>query len=188
MDSRGADPAPGSTPSAAGRIPALDGLRGCAIVLVILFHANVWFGGEFGGPGGVLSLVFGAGWIGVDLFFVLSGFLITRLLLEDRVREDRSAFFRKFYLRRALRIFPLYYGFLLLYLLLPRSELFNNAHTHVPAIGTLSLAFFFYNFQSALGHLTIPTLNAFWSLCVEEHFYLFWPLLVWAATTWATPA
>jgi len=164
----------------AGRIPALDGLRGCAIILVILFHSNVWFGGEFGGRGGPVSILFGAGWIGVDLFFVLSGFLITHLLLEDKAREDRRRFLANFYIRRILRIFPLYYGFLLLYLTLPRAAVFNNLGSHVPVIGVVSLLLFFYNFLAGFGLILIPTLHSFWSLCVEEHFYLLWPFLVWS--------
>ena len=94
------------------RIAALDGLRGLAIVAVILCHVNWAYGGPFsqGIVDAPVAMVLGWGWIGVDLFFVLSGFLITGLLYDAK---GCDGFFRNFYARRALRIFPLYYGFLL---------------------------------------------------------------------------
>src|SRR6266568_1801981 len=91
-------------------IPALDGLRGLAIILVLLFH----FTPESGGHTmiGVLTRwVSRLGWCGVDLFFVLSGFLITGILFDAKGLQH---YFRNFYMRRVLRIFPLYYGVLLL--------------------------------------------------------------------------
>jgi peptidoglycan/LPS O-acetylase OafA/YrhL len=107
-------------------MPALDGVRGIAISLVFIFHAVRFFPP----PGGPISrFAFGAmqqGWVGVDLFFVLSGFLITSTLIATK----RDAYyFRKFYVRRALRIFPLYYAFLAVvafaFLLSPS---FSDAH------------------------------------------------------------
>src|SRR5512144_2577839 len=88
------------TTSTRSYYPALDGLRGIAIILVICCH-NFDF---------IPYLRFG--WIGVDLFFVLSGFLITDILLQTR---DDKNYLQNFYLRRILRIFPLYYGVLLLF-------------------------------------------------------------------------
>src|SRR5436190_7212620 len=90
-------------------IPALDGLRGLAIILVLLFH----FTPEGGGRtliGTVTRWVSQLGWCGVDLFFVLSGFLITGILFDAKGSQH---YFKNFYMRRVLRIFPLYYGVLL---------------------------------------------------------------------------
>lgn len=94
-----------------GHVPALDGLRGIAILLVMLDHFSL-YGGMIPSHG-IDKLYYEitlAGWVGVDLFFVLSGFLITGLLIDAR---DKQGFFRIFYARRILRIFPLYYGVLL---------------------------------------------------------------------------
>ena len=85
-----------------GFIAELDGLRGIAILLVMVHR--FWPRSD----AGLAADVAGAGWIGVDLFFVISGFLITGILLETRGRPD---YFRNFYVRRVLRIFPLYYLF-----------------------------------------------------------------------------
>src|SRR4051812_39004746 len=87
-----------------GFIPALDGLRGIAILLVLFHHFTIYRPDR--GLDKWLANIPAAGWIGVDVFFVLSGFLITGILLDAR---DRRHYFRNFYARRALRIFPLYY-------------------------------------------------------------------------------
>ena len=160
-----------------GHIPALDGIRGVAILLVLAFHWS--FGLQRGfGISCRLSWAGQFGWVGVDLFFVLSGFLITGILWESR---GSRGYFRNFYMRRALRIFPLYYGTL--------AALFIAAACS-PDVGSWmgqtrrhQAWFWLYcsNFLSAargwdgpLGHL--------WSLSVEEHFYLVWPLLVLVLT------
>src|SRR5688572_27631555 len=100
-----------------GRIPSLDGVRGLAIALVMVSHF-AWFGGwhpESGLDRAAFALLT-SGWWGVDLFFVLSGFLITGILLDSKATAH---YFRNFYLRRVLRIFPLYYGTLALLTWLP---------------------------------------------------------------------
>ncbi len=162
-----------------GHIPALDGVRGVAILLVLINH----FSPEKN-YGNTLAKIFqpitGNMVVGVDLFFVLSGFLITGILLRSRSSEH---YFRNFYSRRALRIFPLYYFVLILLLI--------GLHT-IPSwekLTTLRDAWPWYWFYGTnylicrtgftfLDHAQV-SLGHFWSLAVEEHFYLFWPLMVW---------
>src|SRR5438445_9118860 len=87
------------------RIPQLDALRGVAILLVIMVHVSDKY------PSLHLQYLFGNGWMGVDLFFVLSGFLITGILVDTKQSDD---YFKNFYMRRCLRIWPLYYSLLFL--------------------------------------------------------------------------
>lgn len=144
--------------------PALDGLRGLAILLVVVYH-------NFG-----FINVFFFGWLGVDLFFVLSGFLITDILLRTLGEKN---FLRNFYIRRMLRIFPLYYLSLVLFLfVLP--ALFKNFDVsyyqeHQAWLWTY-LQNWLYIFNNP-GSQT-NTLNHLWSLAVEEQFYLLWPLVI----------
>jgi peptidoglycan/LPS O-acetylase OafA/YrhL len=154
--------------------PVLDALRGVAILDVMLFH----FGGGYKGSNPSLriwSAVVDSGWMGVDLFFVLSGFLITGILFDTACTENRA---RNFYTRRALRIFPVFYGVLLGLLLLT-----PVLHLHWKT-GHLLLFFFLSNmtgiFAPNLGgvHNWI-NLSHLWSLAVEEQFYLMWPFVVW---------
>lgn len=132
-------------------IVELDGLRGIAVLLVMWGHLEI--------QPALPVAPHGAGWFGVDLFFVLSGFLITRILLHNRVR---GIGFRHFYRRRFLRIFPAFY------LMLAAVTLWIGTD------GLLWSATYTINFSG----LHIPPLYHVWSLCVEEHFYLVWPLVV----------
>lgn len=153
---------------------ALDGLRGVAILAVMLYH----FSGGYKGPHPALrlwSLVADAGWIGVDLFFALSGFLITGILYETACDEQRV---KNFYARRSLRIFPLFYFVLIgLLLLTPILKLHWHWENLLYFVYLSNMAVLFVpNFHLPsqwvnLGHL--------WSLAVEEQFYLFWPWVVW---------
>jgi peptidoglycan/LPS O-acetylase OafA/YrhL len=149
-------------------VPALDGLRGTAILLVLLFH--------FPAPTSFLVPVTRYGWCGVDLFFVLSGYLITSILYTTR---NKTRYFRNFYIRRSLRIFPLYYGFLIIALfVLPRL-----ADPHLLGVEPLSggvwaLLLYYSDFAAAFIGWPPQSVGAFWSLSVEEHFYFFWPLLI----------
>jgi peptidoglycan/LPS O-acetylase OafA/YrhL len=159
------------------RQPALDGLRGLAILLVMLSHL---LGGR--SMGGIVArtmlLACHEGWLGVDLFFVLSGFLITSGLLATR---HRDTYWRDFYAKRVLRIFPLYYGVLLVVFGVLR---------FVPACaeGVRQLApqqawlwTYTQNFGIVRGHFfNAPGvfLEHFWSLSIEEQFYVVWPLVV----------
>jgi peptidoglycan/LPS O-acetylase OafA/YrhL len=149
------------------RIPELDGLRGIAALVVVLHHISQSFTPLT--PGSLsLRLWLGvthAGWIGVDIFFALSGFLITRVLLTARTREH---YYRNFYARRLLRLAPPYLIMLVLIAVC------------VPHVGPFLLISFFYlsNFFPLFGILEKFTYGPLWSLAVEEHFYLFWPWLV----------
>ncbi len=145
-------------------MPALDGLRGLAVLLVLACHSAVVTGSIFQTT---LNLVFGAGWVGVDLFFVLSGFLITGILYASR---DSPVYYKSFFARRFLRIFPLYYVVVIITILLKRSAF------HLPDVA--SLLFFYYNWQAVLLGHHLPAVNSLWSLAVEEQFYLVWPAIV----------
>lgn len=168
-----AEPGTGAGPVREGRlVPELDGVRGLAILLVLGFH----FGQRPEGVPRLLTAPFALGWSGVDLFFVLSGFLITGVLLDARGAPN---YFSAFYARRVLRIFPLYLGTLaacfLVYLPLAR----GMGHP-VPEDRSLQIWYWLHisNWQSAFGR-EFGLLTHYWSLAIEEQFYLVWPLLVW---------
>ncbi|MEQ8036462.1 acyltransferase [Xanthomonas sp. WHRI 6106] len=145
------------------RYPALDLLRAIAIVWVMLFHSFV-----VGGLGPDWAWLSRYGWMGVDLFFVLSGFLIGSQVLTPLGRGQRLDF-TDFYLRRAFRILPAFLLVLIVYITWPGfRETPGLAPWWMFATFTLNL-FVDYGQQAAFSHA--------WSLCVEEHFYLVFPLL-----------
>jgi peptidoglycan/LPS O-acetylase OafA/YrhL len=150
------------------RLPGLDLLRAIAVVWVMLFHS--WM---IGGVGGPLQPVADYGWMGVDLFFVLSGYLIGYQLLEPLSRGEPLRF-GAFYLRRAFRILPAFLAVLSLYLLFPD---WREAPGMQPAWQFLTFTLNLlidYRHNQAFSHA--------WSLCVEEHFYLLFPVLAcWLA-------
>ncbi len=160
-----------------GHLPGLDGVRGLAILMVMAVHfvgdatPRTW--------GERLAVKLGNyGVLGVDLFFVLSGFLITGLLLDSK---GGPHFFRNFYARRTLRIFPLYYAVLaLLFIVLPRVAAIppplEESRAHQAWLWTYTANFFI----AAKGSWALPYVSHFWSLAIEEHFYLLWPLVVFA--------
>jgi peptidoglycan/LPS O-acetylase OafA/YrhL len=147
--------------------PALDILRGLAISIVVFYHnfANVSF--------------FRFGWMGVDLFFVLSGFLITDILLKSR---ESKFYFRNFYVRRLLRIFPLYYLVLLVFFSLSPILFSQKGPETTFSYYNNNKAWFWSYFQNWLlvhkGPPPVPFLSHFWSLAIEEQFYLFWPFMI----------
>ena len=165
------------------RIPELDGLRGLAILLVVLNHymdlpEHGWVSIHF-------HDIFSLCWTGVDLFFVLSGFLIGGILLDYR---DTENYFGTFYLRRICRIFPLYFLWLALFFIVSRlllnyhaqgwyGWLFSQDFSKVPK---WSFALFLQNIFYAKIRLAGPLWTAVtWSLAVEEQFYLLLPALIW---------
>jgi peptidoglycan/LPS O-acetylase OafA/YrhL len=151
------------------QIPALDGIRGIAIIWVVLHNATAMASAPASRWLHVLPLLAQPGWIGVQLFFALSGFLITAGLLDSR---GSPHFFRNFYAKRALRIVPLYYTVLFVLLVLlpwlarPPAP-FSSAHQ-------APLWLFAANWTESLPY----GFGHFWSLAVEEQFYLLWPLVV----------
>jgi len=162
-----------------GRSRALDGVRGIAVLLVLVHHFFQGFTPSDTWLDAAAFSVARSGWCGVDLFFVLSGFLITGVLLEGR---DRPRPLRRFYLRRALRILPLYYAVLVLvYVVAPRiGSGAVDAYVQDSASDGPWFWTFLTNFRLCVrgdwyGRL-VP--DVFWSLAIEEQFYLLWPALV----------
>ena len=162
------------------RLPSLDGIRALAVTMVFLDH----FGG--GSHGGLilraLDEIRKRGWAGVDIFFVLSGFLITGILYDTR---NDSHFFSRFYARRSLRIFPVFY--LVAVVLLTLTPVFQYQWhwlhlTFLVYLGNLfgNRDFSLYTVVSGNHPAASIFLGHLWSLCVEEQFYLLWPLAVWA--------
>ena len=170
------------------RVPALDGLRGLAISLVVLFHFG-WFKSEVGWAATaekVAATIYPLGWTGVDLFFVLSGFLIGGILMDHRSAKN---YFTAFHIRRVCRIFPLYFFWLFLFFILAwQLSAFNGKVWHgwlfewnprkVPA---WSFFVFLQNFYYAKTFLAYGPgwMGVTWSLAVEEQFYLLLPVVVW---------
>jgi peptidoglycan/LPS O-acetylase OafA/YrhL len=161
--------------------PALDGLRGVASLAVMVYHFVPFDPPQRTAFGQRLAAIGHVGWIGVDLFFVLSGFLITGILLRARGGESTL---RNFYARRVLRIVPLYY--LALFAALVVVPLVTPARNLLAMHDTIDhqgwLWAYAYNLRILFtGHFWADSgirLSHFWSLSVEEHFYLIWPLVV----------
>ena len=167
------EPHGGTAPSGErAHVPALDGLRGCAIVAVLLLHFTSALAAPAGAAARLVKQAFSLGWTGVDLFFVLSGFLITGILADARHTPHR---YRTFYVRRALRILPLYYGFVLLLFVVP--PLVGARGYTTPAADQLPYWLYLQNFWQ-LDNTALDFAGHLWSLAIEEQFYLVWPLVV----------
>jgi peptidoglycan/LPS O-acetylase OafA/YrhL len=152
------------------KIPQLDAIRGLAVLLVLLHNTDIY-------PSLHLQWISANGWMGVDLFFVLSGFLITGILLDSK-RSD--GYFRNFYARRCLRIWPLYYSALLFMFVIVPFLRPSEAHTVFEARSSpwWSYPFFLQNFLVPIPSSATGLLGVTWSLAVEEQFYLVWPMVV----------
>jgi peptidoglycan/LPS O-acetylase OafA/YrhL len=160
-----------------GHIRALDGVRGLAILVVLLFH--------FVAPTNptsttdhAIAWLFSYGALGVDLFFVLSGFLITGILYDAR---NEPAYFRNFYMRRLLRIFPLYYAVLVVvFFVVPAIPAFQGSEIAGLREHQAWAWLYGVNIYLAIHNgWVLSYIEHFWSLAVEEHFYLVWPFVVW---------
>jgi peptidoglycan/LPS O-acetylase OafA/YrhL len=152
-----------------GYVPELDGLRALAILAVVLFHLHA--------PG------FSIGWAGVTLFFVISGFLITRILLTT---SGRPHYFRNFYARRSLRIFPIYYLTVGLYFL-ALAVAPHHSGVYKWLAGTAAHPFaqlpYYLTYLQTIPQLRssyadLPSLTVTWTLAIEEQFYWLWPFVV----------
>ncbi len=159
-------------------VPALDGVRGLAICLVLMLHQTIYHVTE---NSSLIDRLFmpiaSMGWMGVDLFFVLSGFLITGILLDSK---SHPRYFQSFYARRSLRIFPLYYAVVFFsFVVLPHLHLSKQAHFERTAGSEIWYWVYLSNFSIAWhGKYLHPVMDVSWSLAIEEQFYLLWPLVV----------
>jgi peptidoglycan/LPS O-acetylase OafA/YrhL len=167
------------------RFPALDGVRALAALLIVAFHSNVVVtdgAGESGlaAPAGAVRWIFAGSWIGVDIFFALSGFLIGRILFLQLLEEGRVGF-KRFYIRRVFRIFPAYYVVLTLSLfVLAHFGVFRFMYGGATWLELLkrSPANYLYIANYLFGATVPNALLICWSLCIEEHFYLLVPGLL----------
>jgi peptidoglycan/LPS O-acetylase OafA/YrhL len=154
-------------------IPALDGIRAWAILLVIPHNVDL-IGNAYPAVLFPLVAVMHAGWVGVQLFFVLSGFLITGNLLDT---QGAGNYYSAFIARRALRILPLYFGVLLAALVLAPLVMSPPADLRATLHNQVWLWTFLSNWTAPYGG-TVTGFSHFWSLAVEEQFYLLWPFVV----------
>ena len=171
------------------RIPELDGLRGAAVALVVIFHYSILGPPAAEHPSNALNYLYSwfqrwvsLGWTGVDLFFVLSGFLIGGILLDSK---NSPSYYRTFYARRFYRIFPLYYLWILGYLFVMWTvrrlliAYLAEPADDLPGAGV----FWLFAFVQNISYTTSWTLGwawlkPTWSLAVEEQFYVVAPLLI----------
>jgi peptidoglycan/LPS O-acetylase OafA/YrhL len=161
-DATADDPAGALTPAyRLRRVPALDGIRAVAAVVVVLFHARIGFAD---------------GGIGVDMFFVLSGFLITSILLPSALQG--AVRFKTFYVRRGLRLLPAYFTVLL-------AALAASLVWDVPALRGAFFSFFYVSNWAVAAGQGLGLLHHTWSLAIEEQFYLLWPLTLVLLVRWA---
>lgn len=169
-----AEAAPRLDPSR--HMPVLDGVRGLAILMILLLH----FLASMEPTNAVERAIVGVtnyGSYGVELFFVLSGFLITGILYDAR---NKPNYFRDFYMRRILRIFPLYYGVLaLVFLVAPLIPILRGSSLDYLLDRQAWAWLYAVNIYIAIqGDWSFSYLEHLWSLCIEEHFYLVWPVAV----------
>ncbi len=153
-----------------GYQPALDGVRAIAVGMVMVFHLATSRGFD----------IVGGGWLGVDVFFVLSGYLITSLLLTERRRRGRIGM-RNFYVRRFLRLAPLSIGLVLVLWAITATGLDDATGLSLPFGGGVSILLYYSNWWNIAHPHGLGSLGHVWSLSVEEQFYFVWPWVVFAA-------
>ena len=146
-------------------VPALDGLRAVAIMLVFLDHRGRYF------PGG---------WIGVDIFFVLSGYLITSILVEEHARTGMISL-RRFYIRRVRRLLP---ALVVVVCVAVAMALWLHHMRHDTIVDGVAALIYFQDYRYAIMPGEGTALSHTWSLSVEEQFYFIWPLLLIALLRW----
>ena len=156
------------------RVPALDGIRGLAILLVIPHNGNLMPASDVHGVAHAVKDLMLNGWTGVQLFFVLSGFLISGVLLDT---QDCGSYYSAFYARRALRILPLYYGVLIVTFLILAPLGLLPPETLASQHNQFWLWTFLANWSDPLGY-DVKGFTHLWSLAVEEQFYLLWPFVL----------
>lgn len=169
---------PKEEPRFTGHMPALDGVRGLAVLLVLLDH---FIAGTTATNAieRAVTWAFAYGNVGVGLFFVLSGFLITGILFDSR---DDPRYFQNFYMRRVLRIFPLYYAVVVAVVVLAPLVPAWRDSTHLAEIHEHQGWAWLYGVNVYIflkGDWALSYIEHFWSLCVEEHFYFVWPMVVY---------
>ncbi len=152
------------------KVPQLDAIRGLAVLLVLIHNTDIY-------PSLHLGVIADNGWMGVDLFFVLSGFLITGILVDTK---KSTGYFTNFYARRCLRIWPLYYSALLFMFVIVPLLRPSEAQIVFAARSSPWWAYplFLQNFLVPVPTMATGLLGVTWSLAVEEQFYLIWPLVV----------
>jgi peptidoglycan/LPS O-acetylase OafA/YrhL len=162
---------------ARGMIPALDGIRGFALLMVLLAHFFHFQITDDSIGMKLFNIVLGYTNLSIDVFFILSGLLITGILLDTK---NTPHYYKNFFVRRFLRIFPLYYLLLIIiysiYYLTPMSS--DPTYAKVGEAAIWSWTYLFNFFIAAEGSWSVPFMGHFWSLAVEEQFYLFWPFIV----------
>jgi peptidoglycan/LPS O-acetylase OafA/YrhL len=178
-----------------GHRPALDGIRGLGMLLVVIFHTLTYlvdwygpYGRGFGGDGSPHSILPGA-FVAVDVFFALSGFLITSLLLEERRRTGGMSM-RRFYIRRALRLLPALYATIAIFLVVALVS--DDVDLHGYWVAVVKMVTYSANFFIGTGNLIHVERDGFltawfgqtWSLAIEEQFYIVWPLVLALLVGW----
>ncbi|WP_165848028.1 acyltransferase family protein [Paraburkholderia lacunae] len=168
------------------KIEALDGIRGAAVLMVMLYHFAHVTRVSHSGIDAIFYKVALTGWVGVDIFFALSGFLISGILLRSK---NSDGYLRSFYGRRALRIFPLYYlylGFLFFVLYPLISNKVSGAESAKVAAALDAwpwFVFYLSNVKQAIAGVFFGAgAGHLWSLAIEEQFYFIWPLIVLLAS------
>ncbi len=174
---------PSAKPAPKNYYTALDGIRGLGLFLVLIAHFRLFYLLELtpihAWEDWFLQLM-DFNWVAMEWFFAMSGFLITGILLKSKTQEG---YFKNFYIRRFLRIFPLYYAFLAIYFfVMPRfMDMANNPESAYAFVSEHQGWYWTYfgNFLLAMQGDWLGEMSHFWSLAVEEHFYMVWPFLVY---------